>query len=256
MTKGMPGADSSTLVTSQIGGRNLIDLATEVFGTTPVLWGRYFTSVSTTGVVEYRHLKENQILRANNIRILPIARQTKNVNGTVADGSADATANVEDLIETFGADYLASQGGQVLMFLDVEGAPSLSAPYYRGWAATLVAHSQDFSGGKVTVLPCVYGTQADDDTWNAVVAGVGPAVSFHGAWIARWRVSGCAELLDFDERIVRPRSLPSSFKILLWQFSNDCHGGDGFDSDETNPAIDLQQDLLSKLVLPPDTSVA
>ena len=101
MTKGMPGADSSTLVTSQIGGRNLIDLATEVFGTTPVLWGRYFTSVSTTGVVEYRHLKENQILRANNIRILPIARQTKNVNGTVADGSADATANVEDLIETF-----------------------------------------------------------------------------------------------------------------------------------------------------------
>ena len=138
MAKGMPGADSSTLVTNQIGGRNLIELATTLFGTTPVVWGRYFTSVGTTGVVEYRHLRENQPLRANNIRVLPIARQTGNVNGTVADGGADATANAEDLIQTFGADYLSSQGGQVLMFLDVEGAPSLSAPYYRGWAATLL----------------------------------------------------------------------------------------------------------------------
>jgi hypothetical protein len=253
MAKGMPGADSSTLVTSQIDGRNLIQLATDLFGQSPVVWGRYFTSAGTTGVVEYRHLKENQILRANNIRDLPIARQTKNVNGSVADGSADAKANAEDLIQTFGADYLASLGGQILMFLDVEGAPSLSAPYYRGWAATLVAHSQDFSINKVTILPCVYGTQADDRTWGAVAEAIGPAVEFHGAWVARWRVSGCNSLLEFDDNIVRPRSLPPSLKVLLWQYSNECHGGGGFDCNETNPSIDLQRDLLSKCVLPPDT---
>jgi hypothetical protein len=141
MAAGMPGADSSTLVTSQIGGRNLIELATEALGAKPVVWGRYFTSVATTGVVEYRHLKENQPLRTDGIRVLPIARQTKRVNGSVADGSADATANAEDLILTFGADYLASQGGQVFMFLDVESTPSLSVAYYQGWAGTLVVHS-------------------------------------------------------------------------------------------------------------------
>ena len=256
MAQGMPGADSASLVTTQIDGRNLIELATDLFGRTPVVWGRYFTSVATTGVVEYRHLQENQILRGNNIRVLPIARQTKNVASTVADGSMDAKANVEDLIQTFGADYLASLGGQILMFLDVEGAPSLSVPYYRGWAATLIAYSRDFSSNRVTILPCVYGTQADNATWTAVAEAMGPAVEFHGAWIARWRVTGCNNLLDFDESIVRPPSLPASLKILLWQYSNDCHGGGGFDCDETNPAIDLDGDLLTKCVLPPDTQMA
>src|SRR6266436_9069477 len=84
------------------------------------------------------------------------------------DGSADAQLNVEDLIKTFGASYLQSQGGRFLMFLDVEGSPSLSTEYYIGWARTLVDHSQSFSHGAVTVLPGVYATQADDTTWRAV----------------------------------------------------------------------------------------
>ena len=79
MSKGRPGADSSDLVTSQIGGRTLLDLATETFGEKPSFWGRYFTSAATTGVVEYRHLKEGQLLRDRDIRVLPIARQTKRV---------------------------------------------------------------------------------------------------------------------------------------------------------------------------------
>ena len=127
--------------------------------------------------------------------------------------------------------------------------------YDRGWAATLVAHSRDFSNGKVTLLPCVYGIQADDDTWRAVTEAVGPAVEFHGAWIARWRVRGCNDLLEFDDDLVRPRTFPANSKILLWQYSDDCHGGDGFDCDQTNPSIDLQQDLLSKCVLPPDADL-
>jgi hypothetical protein len=261
MAVGMPGADSSNLVTSQIGGQNLIAVATNLFGRPPVVWGRYFTSVAATGVVEYRHLKENQALRSSGIRVLPIARQTKRVNGSVADGSADGEANAEDLIVTFGADYLASQGGQVIMFLDVEGAPSLSVAYYQGWAATLTAHSRNFSNNKVTILPCVYGTHSDDTTWRAVAEAVGPGVEFHGAWIARWRVTGCHDFssdpnLQFDDDLVRPLSLPSNFEILLWQYSNDCHGGDGFDCDQTNPSVDLQQDLLNKCVLPPDTPMA
>jgi hypothetical protein len=261
MANGMPGADSSDMVTTEIGGRNLVELATGLFGRAPVVWGRYFTSAATTGTVEYRHLRENQLLRANDIRVLPIARQTKRVNGSVADGSADATANVRDLILTFGADYLASQGGQVLMFLDVEGTPSLSKSYYLGWAETLVAHSQSLSGGAVTVLPCVYATHSDNATWRAVVAAVAAGVGFNGAWVARWRTAGCHNFsidpaLAFDDGLVRPTSLPADLKILLWQYSNDCSGGTGFDCNQTNPEINLQQDLLSKCVLPPEAPVA
>jgi len=77
MPKGRLGADSSMLVTTQIAGKTLVQLAVELYGEPPVFWGRYFTSTSTGGNVEYRHLKENQILRNNNIRVLPIARQTR-----------------------------------------------------------------------------------------------------------------------------------------------------------------------------------
>src|ERR1700735_5383618 len=107
MAKGKPGADSSVIVTAQVAGTGLIDLAKALYGETPVFWGRYFTSSSAGGTVEYRHLKENKALRDNNIRVLPIARQTKNVGATQAAGSADAEQNVDDLIATFGADYLA-----------------------------------------------------------------------------------------------------------------------------------------------------
>src|SRR5215831_2171057 len=98
MPKGRPGADSSTLVTTQIAGKTLVQLAMELYGEPPVFWGRYFSSKSTGGEVEYRHLKENRILHDSNIRVLPIARQTRRVNGTQAEGSVDAEANADDFL--------------------------------------------------------------------------------------------------------------------------------------------------------------
>jgi hypothetical protein len=252
MAKGKAGADSSVLVTSQIQGKNLIQLATDVFGQTPSFWGRYFTSASTSGNVEYRHLKENSILRQNGIRVLPVARQTRNVNGTQAQGSADAAANAEDLITTFGQDYLASQGGQFLVFLDVEGSPSLASPYFLGWAQTLSSHSAAITGGAVQLLPCVYATRSDDVTWQAVADCADQGVLCSGAWIARWVHRGCAGLDDWDDARVSPRvDIPC--QVLLWQYSDDCGGGSGFDCDQANPNI-ADQDFLSKLVLPPDTA--
>src|SRR5262245_34681607 len=251
MAVGKPGADSSVLVTSKIQGKTLIQLATELFEEQPIFWGRYFTSVSTTGTVEYRHLKENQILRDHNIRVLPIARQTKRVGGSQALGSVDAEQNVEDLILTFGQDYLASQGGEFLMVLDVEGAPSLSVAYYTGWAQTVLAHSRDFTHGAVTISPCVYAPRGDDATWQAVADAADRGVACDGAWIARWRARGCSKLLEFDNAIVLPRvELPCD--VLLWQYADECHGGSGFDCNQTNPEIDLEDDLLRKLILPPD----
>ena len=251
MAKGRAGADSSNLVTLQIGGKTLVDLAAETLGEMPVLWGRYFTSASTTGVVEYRHLREGALLRANNIRVLPIARQTKRVAGTSADGAADAALNAEDVILTFGADYLKSLGGKVLMFLDVESTPPLSVSYYEGWARTLSEHSQTYSKGAVEILPCVYGVQSDDTTWNAIASAANQGVPCHGVWIARWKFHGCHAVPAWNNASVTPRvKLPCD--VLLWQYSDECHGGDGFDCNVTNPAIDFDA-FIKQLVLPPET---
>ena len=250
MAQGRPGADSSMPVTTVVGGKTLIALAQDLYGSTPVFWGRYFTSVATTGVVEYRHLRENQILRDSDIRVLPIARQTKRVDRTMADGSADAAANVEDVIKTFGQEYLASQGGKFFMFLDVEGSPSMSLSYYTGWAQTLISHSAEFTGGAVQILPCVYATRGDSTTWQNVAAACAQGVDCRGIWVARWVEHACSNLVDWNDAKVTP-VIPLPCKVLIWQYSDDCHGGAGFDCDEVNPSIDLNNDLLNQLILPP-----
>jgi hypothetical protein len=253
MAKGKPGADSSVLVTSQIGGKALVDLAIALYGEAPVFWGRYFTSASTGGTVEYRHLKENRILRTNGIRVLPIARQTTRVDGNEAAGIADASANAHDILATFGADYLEASGGAFYVFLDVEGAPSLSLDYYTGWANALSAQSSAATDGAVTLLPCVYATRSDASTWSAVATAASAGVDCLGAWVARWTHHGCHVPDEWDDSRVLPEvDIPCP--VLFWQYADDCHGGSGFDCSQTNPAIDVD-DLLGHLILPPESSV-
>jgi hypothetical protein len=256
MARGLAGADSSVPVTYQIEGKSLIDLATTLYGEVPVVWGRYFTSPSTGGTVEYRHSRENQPLRSRGIRVMPIARQTRHVSGDDSIGANDAKSNVEDVIITFGADYLKAQGGKFLMFLDVEGAPSMSKAYYDGWARAVVSHSSSFSGGGVTIVPGVYATQGDNSTWKALAAAVAQGAPCEGVWIARWRIRGCGTPLDFDMNmaLVRP-TVPLPCEILLWQYADECHGSSGFDCNEINPNIDVPA-FLSKCILPPDTPMA
>jgi hypothetical protein len=254
MAKGQAGADSASLVTSQIGGKTLVELAAGTFGAMPVLWGRYFTSVSATGDVEYRHQEEGPLLRQNNIRVLPIARQTTRVAGTSNEGAADAKLNAEDVIQTFGAAYLKSIGGNFSMFLDVEGAPSLSLSYYQGWAQTLNAYSQSYSNGEMTLHPCVYGTQSDDTTWQAIAAAASQGVPCNGVWIARWKWQGCQAVPDWSDADVMPGvKLPCH--VLLWQYSDDCQGGDGYDCNTTNPNIGFDS-FISQLILPPAAAIS
>ncbi len=249
MATGKPGADSASIVTTQQQGQNLIQLSTQLFNQPPVFWGRYFTSSSTSGV-EYCHRKENDILRRNGIRVCPVARQTKHVNGSRDQGAADARANAEDLVNTFGAAYLAAQGGSFYLFLDVESAPSLSLDYYLGWAITISTHSADLTSGAVRILPCVYATQSDTTTWQAIAAAAAQGVACHGAWVARWRNDGAFDLQPWnDDKITPMVTLPC--KVLIWQYASDCHGAGGFDCDQTNPSLDLRTELLDRLILPP-----
>lgn len=257
MAKGQPGADSSEAVTT-----SLIQLATNLYGAAPVFWGRYFTSVSTDTAEEYHHAAENQPLNAAGIRVLPIARQTRNVGGSLQQGIEDGAANAEDFIATFGAAFLASQGGRFYMFLDVENdpstdSPSLSSNYFTGWAQGLAQESASassgLSNGSVAILPCVYATQDDTATWAALASAQAAGAPCMGAWIARYYFSDCA-MSDWSDSIVTPASpispAPFPWPILAWQYAGDCLNG-AIDCSQTNPNIDAQSQLLDFLALPP-----
>jgi hypothetical protein len=253
MATGLAGADSSTPVTA-----SLIQEATQLFGESPAFWGRYFTSPTTTGTVEYRHAEENGVLASAGILLLPIARQTMNVAGTAQQGAEDARGNVDDLFDTFGTQYLAAQGGEFFLFLDVEGnpsagSPSLSQSYYTGWAERLVRYSRRRSNHAVTILPGLYARQDDDPTWNALTAACASAasdagVACHGVWVARYYTGSC-EMTDWDDSIVIPAvELPCD--VLLWQYAENCCGG-AIDCNQTNPGLDIQTVLLKRLILCP-----
>jgi len=251
MSRGLPGADSSSQVTSSI-----IQTAIELFGQTPALWGRYFTSPTTSGSVEYHHAQENGVLAQFNIRLLPIARQTSHVGGTATQGTSDAKGNVDDIFATFDTKYLAGQGGEFLMFLDVEGSPQTGSPslaldYYTGWAKTLISYSRSASNNAVTILPCVYARQGDNDTWNVLVNANQQGNKCYGGWVARYYYSSC-DMTDWDNDLVMP-SVALPFDVLLWQYAENCCGG-VIDCNQTNPGVNIQDELLGRLILPPAAS--
>jgi hypothetical protein len=253
MAQGLPAADSSTPVTA-----SMVQSASALFGRTPAVWGRYFTKPTTSGTVEYRHAQENPVLAEYGIRLLPVARQTRDVAGSAAQGTSDAQGNVDDLFASFGADYLASLGSEFLMFLDVEGAPSSGSPslgldYWTGWAQTLGEHSRAASGGRVEVLPCAYARQGDDATWNVLTQASTQGIPCHGAWVARY-YSGSCTLADWDESIVAP-AVPLPCDILLWQYAENCCNG-AIDCSQTNPNLDIDTLLLRRLILPPGAPAA
>lgn len=247
MARGLPGSDSFQRVTPA-----LIQLAEDAFGEAPKFWGRYFKSPTGGSAAEYHHQEEDPVLAHANIKVLPIAQQTANVNGTEARGIADAQLNVADILATFPLAHLAAQGGQFLMFLDVEGvsaaAPSVSVAYYTGWAQTLVSFSRSQTNNAVTLLPCVYARQLDNDTWNHLVAAHANGVPCHGAWVARFP-GGCANR-DFDPQRAFPH-VHIPFDVLIWQFAEKCFGNK-IDLDQTNPNLgDIQTKFMDKLILPP-----
>ena len=247
MARGLPGADSSSQVTPA-----LIQAATNIFGSAPQFWGRYFKSPTGGSAAEYHHSTEDPVLAQANIRVLPVAQQTGHVNGSQALGAADAQLNVADILATFPQAHLISQGGQFLMFLDVEGvsakAPSLSLGYYTGWAQTLVSFSQSKTNNTVTILPCVYARQLDKVTWNTLNTANANGIPCHGAWVARYP-GGCSAR-DFNPIFaIPPVQLPCD--VLIWQYGENCANGK-IDLNQANPSLaNIQTELLDKLILPP-----
>ena len=221
-------------------------------GRAAAFWGRYFKKPGFEE--DYQPAKENAVFRANGIRLLPIARQTRNVNGTASLGAEDAINNVEAFVAAFGADFLAASGRELLMFLDVEGTsasqPNLSVDYWIGWSSALVRHSEALSDGRFAVIPAVYCRQNQNATWQAIVDADRLGFPCAGAWVFRARNEACTKPIpEWDAKFLTP-TIPLPCPIMAWQFALDCLFAGGVDFDMINPDPLIETALLSRLVLP------
>jgi hypothetical protein len=240
------GADENALVTQP-----RIDVATQQTGHSIEFWGRYFKNPGNTSPEQYQPNQEAALLNQNNIRVLPIGRQTGHVAGSESLGRADGATNAKAIIGAFGTQVLSLLPRGLLVFLDVEGSPnpSLSVDYYNGWADGLAQTAQ---AAGVKLLPAVYGAQGDSATWTHLAQAVSHGAACEGTWIARPGTLGCHPLRPFNESFVRPQGLPQSIRVLAWQAVLECNN---LDFSILNPAFDAE--TLGKFVLPavPPTAV-
>lgn len=243
------GADSLVPVT-----QSLVDAVQQRFGAVPAFWGRYFKKPGFAQ--DYQPAAENPVLRGNNIPLLPIARQTANVAGTAVAGATDAINNVDAFTQSLGVEFLAGIGGEMLMFLDVEGTssanPNLSADYWIGWSTALVNHSRAVGDDRFTLVPGVYCRQNQSPTWSAIASAASLGYGCAGAWVFRMRTGACdAPIPNWDAPFNTP-AVALSCPIFLWQFAIDCLTSDGIDFDMVNPDPDVAAALFNRLILPPD----
>jgi hypothetical protein len=200
MSRGRLATDSLAFVDQRIDGRDLAAVAAGHLGQTPAFWGRYFKRPGFAR--DYSPIRESAILHRDAIPVLPIARQTTRVAGTVEDGLADGDRNVDAFVQAFGSDHLAANGREFLMFLDVEGTgqdhPSLSLPYFIGWSNALSQRSTERSGERFHILPAVYARRRDERTWRVLAHAADLGHPASGVWVARSRRGACDASTDWD----------------------------------------------------------
>ena len=258
LLKGAAGADSSDMVTAIYQHTPLLDLAKGLYGGDPVFWGRYFKNRGNADTVQYQAARENAALNSRNIPVLPVARQTNHVGGTAAQGTADAVMQVDALVASFSAAHLAAGGGDYYFFLDVEPETPLSRAYYTAWAAAVIAEGNRLSGGAFSIVPCAYINGSDTVTCQALNDSISlDGAVCKGVWVARYLPHppmSCIPLPEWDDNFLHMPVKPLP-PVLAWQYTGDCFGnnaeGGPFDGNEVNPFIDLQNDLLAHLILPP-----
>lgn len=221
--------------------------------TTPVFWGRYFKRPGFGQ--DYQPAAEDAILNAHHIRLLPIARQTNRVAGSASDGAADAILNVDAFVESLQIEKLAAIGGELLMFLDVEGTsernPPLSVDYWIGWSGGLIAQSRRVSGRRFTLVPGIYCRQNQNATWDAIVRAASLGFPCAGAWVFRARTGACTKAIPTWDAPFNTPAVKLPCPIMAWQFAIDCLFEGGADFDMVNPDPTIESAFLNRLVVPP-----
>jgi peptidoglycan hydrolase-like protein with peptidoglycan-binding domain len=244
---GIGGTDTLTNVEA-----NMIPAAKQLMGTSPRFWGRYFQGNSRDG--EYLHNQEDKPLHNAGIRVLPISRQTNRVNGTQQDGMVLGTSHANDVLVTFGEDYLAAQGNSFYIFLDVEGVgsqPSLSKEFYQGWSKAVTQASI-----KVKLLPSVYLNGSDKTTLRNLSTAIKEASPCLGIWLARYVSNPLIKPWNREGVKLNP-AVPC--KVLIHQYIGDVDPGTGkvnpsngvYDFNQINPFLDNPESVLQRMILPP-----
>jgi len=223
-------------------------------GQMPALWGRYFYApgqINSSGNKDTHYsAAEGSFLRANGIRLMPVARQTGNVGGNAATAIKDAANNVAAIFAELPSAYLSGADPDLLVFLDVEQDSPMTAEYFTNWSATLIAEAAKQSGQRVRLHPAIYGSRSATSTWDALRAAMAGGAVCDGAWIARYY---------YPSPIPHPWSDPLttpegglSCPILAWQYwesPDHAPTAQNFDTTIVNPAhADI---LISRLALPP-----
>jgi hypothetical protein len=239
------GADTLVPVTNEI-----VSMVRDRFGAAPAFWGRYFKRPGFAQ--DYQPSIENSVFNANAIRLLPIARQTARVAGTAAEGAEDAVLNVDAFTSSLGVDHLRKIGGELLMFLDVEGTsaknPNLSLEYWLGWSTAITAHARRIG---LAMLPGVYCRQNQNATWDAVARADQLGFPCAGAWVFRMRTGACTKPIPGWDAPFNTPSVALPCPVMLWQFAIDCLFEGGVDFDMVNPDPAIAAALLNRLVFPP-----
>jgi hypothetical protein len=112
------GADVNAIVTSK-----MIKTARDQTGQPIQFWGRYFKDAGNTKPEQYQP-KEAALLHEENIRVLPIARQTEHVSGSKAQGQDDGESNAGAIVAGFGATTLAAMPHGCWSFSTWRGRPT------------------------------------------------------------------------------------------------------------------------------------
>jgi hypothetical protein len=237
------GTDAAQPVNPQ-----LLNYTREMLGGTPAQFmGRYFKGPGNTDGVQYQPAAENPLLHGAGMKLMPFARQTNHVNGSLVQGQTDARHNVDAYFAAIPAAEVDAQGGKAFLFLDIEppgDGPDVSVAYYQGWAGAVLAHSQG------RILPCAYLNRSNNvPSLQNIQSAMRLGAECHGLMVASYIGSGGNGAItprDWTDKSTKP-PLDIGVPILAWQFWDKYRGA--LDASQVNPA--LAQDVLAWLLVPP-----
>jgi len=225
------GADSTDLVRQPV-----IDAFRSQYAASPAFWGRYFKAPANPDDIQYKYKKENRVLHENNIKLLPIARQTSRVAGSEAEGRTDGTHNAAAVIEAFGAPFLVQAGVAPLVFLDTEPegtGPALSFDYYVGWARGLIAEGKRQTGGRLQFQPGIYLNSSGHEGNGRVAAHVAAHVlaliqsnqlegelQCRAIWSAKYGDrTPLSPIPAWADQETRLPEMPATCPVIAWQWA-------------------------------------
>jgi hypothetical protein len=191
---------------------------------------------------------------AAGVKFLLIAEQTTSVSGTEQQGYADGQGNAQNIFSLFGAANLPEK---TMVFLDVEGSPDLTAAYYTGWERGLTESAATLGAGIKSLLPCIYASENDGQTWKRLSAAIAAGSHCASAWVASYLTTSKVPIApSWDASRARMNTgdnTPSpQCPVDIWQFAGGYAGTpyEALDPDSVNPSTDAAA-FLSRCVTPP-----